>query len=148
MWFSRGWRLDNHDTIAINPVMLLFTLLFQLICCIDIPISFMQHSSRLVALAKLAASFSFNLIIKQVETQYMSTTLSHHIINFVLIGLPCESLETPSNGSQTVTSLIIGGVSSFSCDGGYRLTGSEMRTCNVIEGEMKWSGVEARCICK
>ena len=57
----------------------------------------------------------------------------------------CGVLVTPADGDQTFTSTLEGGVANFSCDSGYTVVGSAVRTCEFIDGEMKWSGEKARC---
>ncbi|KAI0221189.1 hypothetical protein LSAT2_027418 [Lamellibrachia satsuma] len=55
----------------------------------------------------------------------------------------CGSPKTPSNGTKNESSILLGGVVTFSCNDGFRLEGSAQRTCTE-QGE--WSGVDVSCV--
>jgi len=79
----------------------------------------------------------------EVSTIYsLSVTL---IVNICIV--PCPSLTDPNNGVMTC-SLGDDGVPSykdtcsFTCNTGYKLTGSDTRTC---QSDGSWSGSEVMC---
>ena len=59
------------------------------------------------------------------------------------VEIHCGSLETPSNGSKIGNNDVVDSVMMFSCDYGFRLSGSAQRNCTDV-GE--WNGMEAMCI--
>ena len=62
--------------------------------------------------------------------------------------MQCNNLSTPSNGELTSCSSgegvgYEGDTCSFTCNTGYKLTGSDNRTC---QSNGNWSGTESVCI--
>ena len=61
------------------------------------------------------------------------------------VEIHCGSLETPPNGNKIGSNDIVDSVMVFSCDNGFRLSGSAQRNCTDV-GE--WTGVDIMCIGK
>jgi hypothetical protein len=55
----------------------------------------------------------------------------------------CPVLAEPTNGGVTVTSQGVGGVATYTCDGGFDRQGSATRTCG---GDGNWSGSAPTCV--
>ena len=56
----------------------------------------------------------------------------------------CDPLTSPENGQVTLTSRTVGSVANYSCEVGYNLVGSMMRTCQADTG-VDWSDNEPTC---
>jgi len=58
--------------------------------------------------------------------------------------VPCPSLTDPKNGVMTCSDGVpsYGDTCNFTCNTGYKLTGSNTRTCQSDES---WSGTETTC---
>ena len=80
-------------------------------------------------------------LVKEVSTNFRS------LIAFILYIVQCRELTDPMNGMISC-SLGDDGVSlyedtcSFTCNTGYKLTGSDTRTC---QGNGSWSGSDVTC---
>lgn len=59
------------------------------------------------------------------------------------LGERCAVLDAPSHGKVTVASRSPGGVATYSCDEGYEINGSPMRTCRSTG---TWSDTEPACV--
>ena len=55
----------------------------------------------------------------------------------------CGPMVTPTKGSQVASNDVMDAVATFSCDRGYRLTGSTQRTCTETGN---WNGSETDCV--
>ena len=55
----------------------------------------------------------------------------------------CPELSAPDNGGLTVSSRTAGSVATYSCNVGYTLDGSAIRTCGTSGS---WSGGNPVCI--
>ena len=55
----------------------------------------------------------------------------------------CPDLDPPSNGSVFQRTNFVGETAYYSCNSGYRLSGSSYTTC-LISGQ--WSGTQPTCI--
>ena len=60
------------------------------------------------------------------------------------VEIHCDSLETPSNGSKIGSNDVVDSVLMFSCDYGFRLSGSAQRSCSCMETGV-WNGTDAIC---
>ena len=61
--------------------------------------------------------------------------------------MQCDILSTPSNGGVSCNSVRVGvgyegDTCSFTCNTGYELTGSDIRTC---QSDGSWSGNDPEC---
>ena len=74
------------------------------------------------------------------------TLFCKHNFIFVLCtllpGLPCEAIHDPPNGRMNCSGLVTNETCWFRCDDGYKLQGSEKRTCL---NSSKWDGQYASC---
>ncbi|KAK2168419.1 hypothetical protein NP493_1225g00007 [Ridgeia piscesae] len=59
------------------------------------------------------------------------------------VEIHCGPLNAPFHGSKQGSNVVVDSVVTFSCDRGYRLQGSERRTCTV---HGTWDGVKAECV--
>ena len=57
--------------------------------------------------------------------------------------IDCGSLNPPQNGEVQFDSTVFGSIATYQCNRGFRLQGSEARTC---QENSKWSGREPMCI--
>ena len=77
------------------------------------------------------------------HTKYYCRPLNNCCVAFVILTVThCGRLDVPSHGSKQGTSNVVDSVVTFSCDRGYRLQGSENRTCT---SDGTWDGEEAQC---
>ncbi len=61
---------------------------------------------------------------------------------FFVTALQCTSLPAIADGNVAIASLRVGSMAEYSCNPGFVLTGSQMRTCQP--GGV-WSGREPAC---
>ena len=54
----------------------------------------------------------------------------------------CVKLLNPANGQVSTSSTAVGGTATYTCNQGYTLAGSPMRTC---ESDRTWSGATPIC---
>ena len=59
--------------------------------------------------------------------------------------ITCSPFEPIANGRIEVTGLTYASVARFTCDPGYYITGSAIRSCDKNE---KWNGIKGICIRK
>jgi len=59
-----------------------------------------------------------------------------------ILTVSCPELPSPNNGMIECTGSHFEDTCTFSCDGGFVISGSESRTCL---GNKTWSGVETVC---
>ena len=59
--------------------------------------------------------------------------------------IDCGALSTPTNGDQTTTGTLLDDTADFSCNAGYKLDGSDTRTC---QSDCEWSGTATSCVRK
>lgn len=59
--------------------------------------------------------------------------------------IECGTLDSPDNGIVRVTGTTVGSFAKYTCNPGFKLSGSDMRTCQAT-GE--WSGSAPVCRCK
>ena len=77
---------------------------------------------------------------------YRLAVYAHY--SLLLIQIPvvdCGDPGTPSNGERNVSSTTYNSVVTYTCDVGYRLQGSNNRTC---QSNGQWSGSVPQCTCK
>ena len=60
----------------------------------------------------------------------------------ICLVIDCGDPGTPSNGTRTGSVFTFGGTVRYRCNHGYRLSGSDIRTC---EASVRWSGNKAEC---
>ena len=68
-----------------------------------------------------------------------------HVLCCFDLVIDCGSLSTPTNGDQTTTGSLLDDTADFSCDYGYKLDGSDTRTC---QSNCEWSGTATSCVRK
>ena len=62
---------------------------------------------------------------------------------YMILEMKCPSPSHPSNGKFSINGdSVLGNTVSFSCRHGYKLVGSDERTCMA---DRKWSGVQPMC---
>ena len=61
--------------------------------------------------------------------------------NFPVFSCGTTGLETPVNGSLSLTQTTLGSVASFACNAGFVLIGNATRTCELTG----WSGSDPSC---
>ena len=62
--------------------------------------------------------------------------------SFICLVIDCGDPGTPSNGVRTGSVFTFGGTIRYTCNQGYQLSGSSIRTC---EASGRWSGDNAQC---
>ena len=62
--------------------------------------------------------------------------------SFICLVIDCGDPGTLSNGSRIGSVFTFGGTVRYTCNHGYRLSGSSIRTCEASE---RWSGDKAVC---
>jgi len=64
------------------------------------------------------------------------------MIIILILPVSCTTLTAPDNGTVDCTGNLFEDTCTFSCDDGFDLTGSEIRTC---QSDRTWSGTQAVC---
>ena len=65
-----------------------------------------------------------------------------HPYYFCLSILACPSLKEPVHGDLSINGLGVGDTANVTCDTGYELTGTAVRTCSASG----WNGTAANCV--
>ena len=69
------------------------------------------------------------------------------LIMLSLLAATCPFLSPPNNGSVSLTGVSIGDTATYTCDPGFNLVGTEVRTCEQIgPGLAAWSGSAPICL--
>ena len=65
--------------------------------------------------------------------------------SLISVAIDCGPLDSPDNGIVRVEGTTVGSFAKYTCNSGFKLSGSDMRTCQAT-GE--WSGRAPVCQCK
>lgn len=91
-------------------------------------------------------------IIGRSHAQTDSYTILLNDTFIILVSFPpetsaidCGQLNSPTNGNVTFSDTGLGAQAVYTCDVGFILVGSDLRTCMAVTATGMWSGDEPEC---